>query len=72
MASNKFEYRSDIFKIAGFSLMTPLGRIVIEPIIVLKEFGSIGFIVFIVISLTLLLFGIILIMKGYEALEKYE
>jgi hypothetical protein len=66
----KQDYKSDILKISGFALTTPLGRIFIEPTVVFNEFGFQNFIGYLVLCLTLTMIGATLIYTGYDTLEK--
>ena len=63
------KYRADIFKIAGFAVMTPLGRIFVEPVAVFREFGIIGSITYSIFSILLSLLGLIFFAKGYDILN---
>lgn len=51
MISTEIEQRSEVLKIAGFALLTPFGRVCMEPIIVFKEFGLISFILYLIFTL---------------------
>ncbi len=64
------KYSAEIFKIAGFALMSSFGRIVIQPSVVLNEFGLKGFIFYTILSLFLFFIGIIILIKGYDILDK--
>ena len=63
-------YSAEIFKISGFALMSPLGRVVIQPSVVFTEFGLKGFIFYSIFSLFLFFIGIIILIKGYDILDK--
>ncbi len=64
------KYRAQLFQVAGLSLFAPLGRIFID----IKEIKlidlNIAFLVHILISLSLSYFGIILIDKGFNSLQR--
>lgn len=66
------EYRVEIFKIAGFAMTAPFGRLFFEPIAVFNECGIILFVFYIFIATVLSIAGIILILKGYDILEYQE
>ena len=63
------KYRVEIFKIAGFACMAPLGRIFFEPLALLKECGLILFLGYMVTALALTMLGLIFISKGYDILD---
>ena len=64
------DYKSDIFKIAGFALFTPIGRVFIEPVVVFHEFGFNGFLIYMIVCLCLLLLGLTFMYVGHVTLEK--
>ena len=62
------EYRAETFRIFGLSVMAPFGKIILSlSDLKLKEM-NVQLIVYFVISFILVLFGIILIQRGYEIL----
>ena len=63
-------YGAEIFKIAGFALMSPFGRIAIQPTVVFNELGMIGFIFYVLLSLFMFFAGLLLFLKGYDILDK--
>ena len=63
-------YSAEILKIAGFALMTPFGRIIIQPSVVFNELGLIAFIFYTTFSLLLFFIGVIVLIKGYDILDK--
>ncbi len=66
------EQFSEILKIAGFSLMTPLGSLFLGmPIFKLSNLTIVSFIYFL-ISLLLFFLGIILLLKSIEVLYKKQ
>ena len=64
------KYKVQIFQIAGFSFFAPLGKIFID----IKDMKliniNIAFASHLIISISLACFGIILILKGLEVVEK--
>ena len=69
MISEDRKYRSEFFKISGFALMTPMGKLVLD--VIGSNFANLssalipGFIV----SSLLFLGGIMMIQNGYEAVQ---
>jgi len=66
------KYRAYTFNIAGFALMTPLARIVADPLATFKEYGLNGFIVFFIFCLFLFFAGIVFISIGRGILDTYR
>lgn len=63
MITEEQKYYAEILKIAGFALMTPLGKAILS----IPEFEpTISFFIFAVIALGLFGFGIILVFKGVD------
>jgi len=62
------KYRAETSKIAGFALMTPIGRIVLDPLL-LEEFGFIGGIAYLMVAILLCLCGIVAVVKGCDILD---
>ena len=63
-------YGSEIFKIAGFAFMSPFGRIIVQPSVVFNELGLVAFIFYMIFSLFLFFVGLIVLIKGYDILDK--
>ena len=70
MISKETEQKAEILKLVGFALLTPFGRICIEPIVVINEFGLAGFIVYIIFTLIIGTFGANCILRSFEILEE--
>ena len=64
------KYRADVFKIGGFSLMTPFGKLILE----IPNFKLAGLnfqlIIFAIIAFVSAYLGLVLILRGFEALEE--
>lgn len=62
-------YRANMFQIAGFAFMTPLGSLVINLLeLKLSDLG-LKFVFYLLFTLLLSLLGIIFLVKGMDALE---
>ena len=60
------EYKAEVFKIAGFALMTPIGRLILEfPNIKLTSL-NIQFFFYVLIAILLFCLGIIVLTTGLE------
>ena len=70
MISKQTEQKAEILKLVGFALLTPFGRICIEPIVVFKEFGFAGFLCYAILSFIIGTGGINCIARSYEILEE--
>ena len=64
------KYCAEIFKIAGFALMTPFGRVIIQPTVVFNELSMIGFIVYVPFAFFMFVIGLFLLLKDYNILDK--
>ena len=64
------EYRAEVFKLAGFSLFSPIGKIVLSiPDLGLSSF-NLQFYIFLILSFICLYFAIILIDKGCKIADR--
>ena len=70
MISKQTEQKSEILKLVGFALCSPLGRICIEPVVVFKECGLISLLCYAVLSFIIGTGGINCIGRSYEILEE--
>lgn len=69
MISDFHKYRAQVFQIAGFAFMSPLGRIVINFIDGGPLNVNFRFFVALFVSIFLLFCGIMLLLKGLECVE---
>ena len=72
MVLERQKYSAYTFNVAGFALMSPMGRLFLQPLEVYKEYGIIMLIIYSIICFGLFLFGMILILKGFEILDIVE
>lgn len=63
------KYTAYTINISGFALITPIGKIVLEPISTFSEFGLNGFLIYSVFCLILASIGIFLLLYGRGRLE---
>ena len=68
MVNDQQKYRSEICKIIGFTLMTPLGRIILDPMMY-KKFDITWFVVYICFSILICSIGIITLVIGHDILD---
>ena len=64
------KYRAEILKIAGFAMMTPFGRIIVQPMVVFNEFNSPIFVLYLIIALWLFYMGLLSVARGYSILKQ--
>lgn len=69
MADDVQKYRAITFQAAGFALMTPLARIVLELEYLRLNALGLQFFLYVFLALFLFFSGIILIARGMEVLE---
>ena len=66
------KYRAEVFKIAGFGLMTPFGKYIID----LLQTGIVNFrinpMVSFSVSFLLFILGVIILQRGFECSRKTE
>lgn len=70
MANNLQEYRSQIFQISGFALMSPLGKFILDLKDTELENMDLWYFICLLIAFVLFCFGIISILKGEKKLEE--
>lgn len=63
-------YQSEVFKISGFALMTPLGRFILNLIEVGVNYSIIQFFINAFIAFLLFILGIMAIQRGFEIVEE--
>ena len=69
MATERQKYKAYTLNIAGFALMAPLGKIFVQPEVIFK-FDPVWLLVFVIVSLTLLMVGIIFVGRGCDILDE--
>lgn len=72
MVTESDKYSAETMKVSGFALMTPFGRIIIQPVVVFNELGSVSFIIYFVFTFFLFLYGGYLVAQGYNILREKE
>ena len=64
------KYRAYTFNIAGFAMMTPLGKVVLDYVPIFRELGLGWFIFNVLLSLFLFIAGLTFIEHGRNMLEE--
>ena len=70
MVSEDRRYRAEVFKICGFALMTPFGKIILQLLDIGLQIITLRFFVSLLISLFLFSFGVIMLQIGYESVQE--
>ena len=69
MINEEKKYLAYTFNVAGFAFVTPIGKIVLEPISTFNQFGFKGFIFYLIFCLVLGGVGIISIILGKDIIK---
>jgi len=70
MPTKEDEYKAQSYQIVGFALMSPFGRICLQPTVVFNELGPFGFILYLGLSVLAFLVGFIFIDTGRVTLKE--
>lgn len=70
MTTEEQKYRAYTFNISGFALMTPFGKICLDPLTFFKQYELVGSVIYILISFGLFISGFMLIEFGRDILYK--
>lgn len=69
MITKEHEYMAQALQIAGFAMMTPFGKIILDPISTFNSFGANLFSWYLLASLVLMVMGFISIQRGRAILR---
>ncbi len=64
------KYRVEILKIIGFAMLSPFGRLFLQPLEIFKEYGLILTMCYAIMSIATGLLGFVIIIRGYEIIEE--
>ena len=70
MITEERKYKAYTLNIAGFALMTPLGKVSLEYIHMFREFGPVWFIFNVLLSLFLFIAGLTFVDYGRNLLKE--
>ena len=70
MTTDEQKYKAYTFNIAGFALMTPLGKVFLDYVSLFRELGLILFIINFIISLLLFIGGLTFVEHGRNILQE--
>ena len=66
------KYKAGVLKVAGFALLTPIAKLLLDLIALFKRFDFVGFIIYFVICFGLGTLGIEFILRGHDILDIKE
>lgn len=69
MNLNKNKYRVEILKIFGLAMLTPFGRLFLDPLYIISNYKISGLLAYATIAFITLVIGIIFINRGLELTE---
>ena len=69
MVTKEHEYMAQALQVTGFALMTPFGKIILDPISTFSSFGETFFFYYLLASLILMIIGFICIQRGRAILS---
>ena len=64
------KYRAQLFQISGFSLITPIGKLILDFLNLKQTDISLKFFIYIVTAILLAFIGLVLILHGMTILEE--
>ena len=73
MMSNNFivrsKYQAETLRIFGLAFLTPLARLLLDPLAFLKEYHGVAWIIYGLLSVICAILGLIIITRGLEIIE---
>ena len=66
MLPDEEKFRAETFRIAGFALLTPLGRLFLDPVGLFEIYGIVGLIFYLLMAIVVGFFGLVLILKCFD------
>ncbi len=69
MITKEHEYMAQALQVTGFALMTPFGKIILDPISTCNLFGETFFFYYLLASLVLMIMGFVSIQRGTAILN---
>ena len=70
MITEEEKYKSETYRIVGIAMLTPIGPVFLTPLVLFKQLGLYGFIVYFVVSFTSVILGAILIEQGRKIIDE--
>lgn len=63
------KYRAETYRIFGLGMLTPFGRIFLDPLSIISTYGKELFLIYFIFTTSIGLFGISMIEKGSVIIE---
>ena len=70
MITEEEKYKAETYKIVGIAMLAPIGPLFLTPIALLKQLGSFGLIIYLLVSFVSLILGGIIIEQGRKTIDK--
>ena len=70
MITKEHEYMTQARQISGFAMMTPFGKIILDPISTFNSVGEAFFFYYLLASLILMIMGCVSIQRGRDILTR--
>jgi len=69
VVTDEKNYRAETTKIAGLAFLSPLGRIILDPLSLLYNYDYLVIFLFLVYSIVLAFIGLVFVLKAHDILE---
>ncbi len=70
MVTEENKYKAETCKIIGITMLAPIGAVFLTPLLLYKQLGSIGLMVYICVSIASLLIGGMLLEVGRKFMKE--
>ena len=70
MITEEEKYKAEALRIIGIGMLMPAGAIFLTPMLLIKQLGLIGFIIYLVFSFIGISIGVMLLEAGRKILDK--
>ncbi len=72
MSTDEEKYRSETGRFLGITMLMPFGGLLLTPVILFNQLGSLGFAIYVLMSSVGLVIGVTIIEVGRRILDKRE
>ena len=70
MISKSQEYKAEALRIAGFAMLSPFGRLFLQPVEIFRDYNLCLAICYIISTCAFGFLGLVFITRGYEIIEE--
>ncbi|MBI2996701.1 MAG: hypothetical protein HYY52_08380 [Candidatus Melainabacteria bacterium] len=63
-------YKAETYKIVGIAMLTPIGPVFLTPIVLFKQLGLLGFIIYLLVAFISFILGGIIIEQGRKIFNR--